>query len=84
MAYLDDIIIIFSKDEKEHLKHIVIIFQKLLAAVLKFQKRNPLLGPLIWDKGIHPLPEMLDSICNKPKPKNPKEIKKFQNSNLHI
>ena len=30
---------------------------------------------LISDKGIHPLPEKLDSIHNMPKPKNPKEIK---------
>ena len=31
MAYLDDIII-FSKNETEHLKHIEIIFQKLKEA----------------------------------------------------
>ena len=51
MAYLDDIII-FSRNEKEHLKHIEIIFQKLKAAGLKlkesksdfFKTGNSLLG----------------------------------------
>ena len=37
MAYLDDIII-FSKDEKEHLEHLRIIFQQLQAAGLKLRK----------------------------------------------
>ena len=49
MAYLDDIII-FCKYKEEHLKHIEIIFQKLVAAGLKLkeskvcflQKRNSL------------------------------------------
>ena len=52
MAYFDDIII-FSKNEKEHLKHIEISFQKLKKAGLKlkeskcnfFQVKNPLSGP---------------------------------------
>ena len=84
MAYLDDIII-FSHDEKEHLKHIEIIFQKLKAAGLKlkeskcdfFKREIHYLGHLISDEGIHPLPEKLDTICNMPKPRNPKEIKQF-------
>ena len=37
MAYLDDIII-FSRNECEHLKHIEIIFQKLIAAGLKLKE----------------------------------------------
>ena len=84
MAYLDDIII-FSRNEKEHLKHIEIIFQKLKAAGLKlkeskcdfFKKEIHYLGHLISDEGIHPLPEKLDTIRNMPKPRNPKEIKQF-------
>ena len=84
MAYLDDIII-FSKNEKEHLKHIEIIFQKLKEAGLKlkesrcyfFKKDIHYLGHLISDKGIYPLPEKLDTIQNMPKPRNPKEIKQF-------
>ena len=81
MAYLDDIII-FSKNEEEHLKHIEIIFQKLKAAGLKlkesnfdfFKKEIHYLGHLISKKGIYSLPEKLDTICNMPKPRNPKEI----------
>ena len=64
MAYLDDIII-FSKDEKEHLEHLRIIFQQLQAAGLKlkkskcdFMKRHiQYLGHLISPEGIQPLPE---------------------------
>ena len=69
MAYLDDIII-FSKIEAEHLKHIEIIFQKLKEAGLKlkeskcdfFQKEIHYLGHLISDQGLYPLPEKLDTI----------------------
>ena len=69
MTYLDDIII-FSKNEAEHLKHIEIIFQKLQEAGLKlkeskcdfFKKEIHYLGHLISDKGIYPLPERLDTI----------------------
>ena len=84
MAYLDDFII-FSRDEKEHIKHIEIIFQKLKAADLKlkeskcdfFKREIHYLGHLISDEGIHPLPEKLDTIHNMPKPRNSKEIKQF-------
>ena len=80
MAYLDDIII-FSKNEEEHLKHIEIIFQKLKEAGLKlkeskcdfFKKEIHYLGHLISDKGIYPY----NTICNMPKLRNPKEIKQF-------
>ena len=84
VAHLDDIII-FSKTELEHLKHIDFIFQKLVAAGPKleeskcdfFKREIYYLGHLISDKGIHPLPEKLDTIRNKPRPKTPKEIKQF-------
>ena len=85
MAFLDDIII-FSRNECEHLKHIKIIFQKLIDAGLKlkeskcdfFKKEiHYYLGHLISSEVIHPLPEKLDTICNMPSPKTPKEIKQF-------
>ena len=84
MAYLDDIII-FSQNEQEHLKHIEIIFKKLKKARLKhkeskcdfFKKEIHYLGHLISVNRIQPLPEKLDSICNMPKPRSPKEIKQF-------
>ena len=37
MAYLDDIII-FSRNEHEHLKHIKVIFQKLIDTGLKLKE----------------------------------------------
>ena len=69
MTYLDNIII-FSKNEAEHLKHIEIIFQKLKEAGLKlkeskcgyFKKEIYHMGHLISDKGIYPLPGKLDTI----------------------
>ena len=78
MAYLDDIIIIFSRNEHEHLKHIQIIFQKLIDAGLMlkeskcdfFKKEIHYLGHLISSEGIHPLLEKLDTIRNMPRPKN--------------
>ena len=84
MEYLDDIII-FSRNECEHLKHIQIIFQKLIDAGLKlkeskcdfFKKETHYLGHLISSEGIHPLLEKLDTICNMPRPKTAKEIKQF-------
>ena len=65
MAYLDDIIIIFSQNEQEHLKHIEIIFKKLKKAGLKskeskcdfFKKETHYLGHFISVNGIQPLPE---------------------------
>ena len=87
MAYLDDIII-FSKNEEEHLKHIKIIFKKLKEAGLKlkeskcdfFKREIHYLGHLISVDRIHPLPEKLDSIHDMPKPRSPKEIKQFLGS----
>ena len=84
MAYLDDIII-SSKNEEEHLKHIEIIFQKLKAAGFKlkeskcdfFKREIHYLGHLISVDRIQPLPEKLDGIHNMPKPRSPKEIKQY-------
>ena len=41
------------------------------------QKEIHYLGHLISVSGIQPLSEKLDSICNMPKPRSPKEIKQF-------
>ena len=79
------IIITFSQNEEDHLKHIEIIFKKLKKADLKlkeskcdfFKKEIHYLGSLISVSGIQPLPEKLDSIHNMPKPRSPKEIKQF-------
>ena len=84
MAYVDDIII-FSQNEHEHLKPIKTIFKKLKKTGLKlkeskcdfFKRKIHYLGHLISVSRIQPLPEKLDSICNMPKPRSPKEIKQF-------
>ena len=73
MAYLDDIII-FSQNEQEHLKHIMIIFKKLKKAGLKlkeskcdfFKKEIHYLGHLISVSGIQPLPEKLTAFTTCP------------------
>ena len=60
------------------IKHIQIIFQKLIDAGLKlkeskcdfFKKEIHYLGHLISSEGIHPLPEKLDTIRNMPRPQN--------------
>ena len=84
MGYLDDIIIL-SKTEEEHLEHLRTIFERLREAGLKlkmskcdlFKKHIQYLGHLISDKGIHPLPEKLESIRKMSVPTNPKEVKQF-------
>ena len=52
MAYLDDIII-FSKNEVEHLKHIEVIFQKLKEAGLKLKEAESIISLkrrfITWD-----------------------------------
>ena len=84
MVYLEDNII-YSKIKADHIKYIEIIFQKLNAAGLKlkeyksdfFKREKHYLGHLISVDGIQLLSEKLDSICNMPKPRLPKEIKQF-------
>ena len=84
MGYLDDIII-FSKTEEEHLRHLEIIFKRLRGADLKlklqkcsfFKKHIQYLGHLLSEEGIQPLPEKLESISKMPTPKNAKQVKQF-------
>ena len=84
VAYLDDIII-FSKNEEEHLEHLRIIFQRLKEAGLKLKRSKcdfmktqiQYLGHLISSDGIQPLPEKLGSIKNMPAPWSTKEVKQF-------
>ena len=84
MTYLDDIII-FSKNELQHLEHLETVFSCLREARLKmkrskcdfFKKEIHYLGHLISTEGISPLPNKLDCIQHMPAPKNAKEIKQF-------
>ena len=84
MMYLDDIII-FSKNESQHLEHLETVFSHLREAGLKmkwskcdfFKREIHYLGHLISPEGISPLPNKLDCIQHMPVPKNMKEIKQF-------
>ena len=84
MTYLDDIII-FSKNEVEHLKHLEEVFCQLRQAGLKMKCSKCVflkseinyLGHLISADGISPLPDKLDTIKNMPTLKDVKEIKQF-------
>ena len=84
IAYLDDIII-FSKNEEEHLQHLEIIFKRLHEAGLKLKRSKcsfmkmhiEYLGHLISEKGIEPMSDKLSAIKEMPAPRNPKEIKEF-------
>ena len=84
MTYLDDIII-FSKNELQHLEHLETVFSPLREAGLKmkrskcdfFKKEIHYLGHLISTEGISLLPNKLDCIQHMPAPKNAKEIKQF-------
>ena len=85
MAYIDNIII-FSKNEADHIKHIETTFQKLKVAGFKlkeskcdfFKREIHCLGHLISVDEIQPLPEKLDSIYDMLKPRSSKEIKQFR------
>ena len=84
MGYLDDIII-FSKNEKDHLQHLEEIFYRLRYFGLKmkrekcafFKQHIQYLGHLISKAGFEPLPEKLESIRKMPAPKLSKEVKQF-------
>ena len=84
MTYLDDIII-FSKNEEDHLRHLEEVFRQLRQAALKmkhlkcdfFKSEIHYLGHLISAHGISPLPDTLNTIKNMPVPKDAKEIKPF-------
>ena len=84
MTYLDDIII-FSKNEEDHLRHLEQVFHQLRQSGLKmkrskcdfFKSEIHYLGHLISAHGISPLPDKLDTIKNMPAPKDMKEIKQF-------
>ena len=83
-GYLDDILI-FSPDNKTHLKHLEIVFQRLREADLKlkaskcnfFKRHIQYLGHLVSGEGIEPLPEKLEAVRKMPPPTTPKEVRQF-------
>ena len=83
-GYLDDILI-FSPDNKTHLEHLEVVFQRLREADLKlkaskcnfFKKHIQYLGHLVSGEGIEPLPEKLEAVRKMPPPTTPKEVRQF-------
>ena len=83
-AYLDDILI-FSKNEVEHLKHIQEVFDRLRQHGLKlklkkcsfFKRETEYLGFIINQNGVKPNPEKVKAIRNLPSPKTVRQIRGF-------
>ena len=83
-GYLDDILI-FSPDNKTHLEHLEVVFQRLREADLKlkaskcnfFKEHIQYLGHLVSGEGIEPLPEKLEAVRKMPPPTTPKEVRQF-------
>ena len=83
-GYLDDILI-FSPDNKTHLEHLEVVFQRLREADLKlkaskcnfFKKHIQYLGHLVSGEGIELLPEKLEAVRKMPPPTTPKEVRQF-------
>ena len=84
LVYLDDIII-FSKDEEQHIKHLNAVFQKLQDAGLKlkaskthlFQSEVGYLGHIVSGDGIRPDPAKISAIKNMRPPTTVREVRSF-------
>lgn len=83
-VYLDDILI-FSKNEEEHLRHIQEVFDRLRQHGLKlklkkcsfFKRETEYLGFIINKNGVKPNPDKVKAIRNLPSPKTVKQIRGF-------
>ncbi|CAO1940470.1 unnamed protein product [Urochloa humidicola] len=84
IIFIDDILI-FSKTEEEHAKHIRIVLQKLrdhrLYAKLSkcefWLKRVPFLGHILSKNGVEVDPSKVNDVLNWKQPKNVKEVRGF-------
>ena len=83
-AYIDDILV-FSKSEEEHFKHLPIIFDRLndygLTINLKKckfgRKEIKFLGHIITSKSVLTAPEKIEAIRNFERPKSVKSLRRF-------
>ena len=83
-GYLDDILV-FSRDMKQHLQHVRILFERLREANLKLTKRKcnflkahvQYLGHYISGGGLEPVPEKLHSLRDMPPPEDLTGVRRF-------
>lgn len=83
-VYLDDVLVA-SKDEKEHFKHLERLFQRLndYGVVINVNKcvfgkpELEFLGHLVSSRGVRPLSDKVKAILAFPKPKTVKEVRRF-------
>ncbi len=84
LVYLDDIIV-FSKTEDAHIRHLRTVFDLLAKEGLKlklskcdfFKTKIKYLGHIITAKGFHPDTSKIVSITNYPEPQNVKQLMSF-------
>lgn len=83
-VYIDDIVI-FGKDQEEHLKNLELVFKTLEDANLKvqldkcefLQREVEFLGFIVGTKGIKPNPKKVQAIINLSPPRTLKELRSF-------
>lgn len=83
-GYVDDILV-FSRNESEHLEHLEILFKRLSefgvlinSSKCHFgQEEVTFLGYKVSSAGIQPIPEKVQAISDFPAPKTVKELRRF-------
>jgi len=83
-VYIEDIFI-FSNTFKDHIQHVTTVCDKLRKAgfyanpkkSMFFAEKLEILGHMIDDDSLHPVPEKIRSIMDWTKPKNQKELECF-------
>jgi len=83
-VYIDDLFI-FSNTFKDHIQHVTAGYDKLRKAGLYanpkksicFAKKLEILSHMIDQDGLHPAPEKIRSIMDWTRPKNQKELERF-------
>ena len=83
-VFLDDILV-YSKNEKEHEKHLRLTLKllrehQLYAKLSKcdfYRDRSQYLGHIISEEGISVDPEKIEAIMNWPTPRNVKDVRSF-------
>ncbi len=83
-AYIDDVIV-FSRSWEEHLEHLNVVLDRLLASGLKLKLKKcifaaskiAVLGSIVSEAGVHPDPEKLVAIKDLPAPHDVSGIRRF-------